>query len=137
MGEKKKSMVIQTRKTTVLKWIRKWRIESYNRPGIVYVVAKTEDGEWGCSCPHWKFRRIECKHIRQVKRDRERTQQIKVLDPENIQENRIIRIKLGQRKMYGEAKSLRIKKNKYENKDRLRGRCPDEITRNLHAGCET
>jgi len=32
-----------------------------------YIVAETEDGYWECSCPAWKFRRIECHHIRKAK----------------------------------------------------------------------
>lgn len=30
-----------------------------------YVVSHLGD-EWGCSCPAWKFRREECKHILRV-----------------------------------------------------------------------
>ena len=32
-----------------------------------YIVSETVDGEWQCSCPHWKFRRKECSHIRKAK----------------------------------------------------------------------
>jgi len=49
------------------KWIRKWRVPSHREGGGVYVVAQADDGTYGCSCPAWKFRRIECKHIRSVK----------------------------------------------------------------------
>lgn len=48
------------------KWIKRWYILSSN--GIdYYTVAQAEDGSWGCSCPAWKFRRLECKHIKAVK----------------------------------------------------------------------
>jgi len=33
---------------------------------IMYIVAKTLDGDLQCSCPVWKFRRIVCKHIKAV-----------------------------------------------------------------------
>ena len=31
------------------------------------MVALSDKNEWGCSCPAWKFRRLECKHIIRVK----------------------------------------------------------------------
>jgi len=37
-----------------------------------YIVAETEEGEWQCSCPHWKFRREECGHIRKAKANPEK-----------------------------------------------------------------
>jgi len=37
-----------------------------NEP-VEYLVSETEEGEWQCSCPQWKFRRQECKHIRKVR----------------------------------------------------------------------
>ena len=36
-----------------------------NKPNS-YIVSETLDGEWQCSCPHWKFRRQECSHIRKA-----------------------------------------------------------------------
>lgn len=47
---------------------KRWKVQSFTSGGA-YVVALTRDGEWQCSCPHWKFRRPEggCKHIRRVK----------------------------------------------------------------------
>jgi len=49
------------------KWIQRWEVTSHSNPDKTYVVAIDGDGGWGCSCPVWKFRRLECKHIRQVK----------------------------------------------------------------------
>ncbi|MBA7590105.1 hypothetical protein ES708_32207 [subsurface metagenome] len=49
-----------------MKWIKKWKVKSENG-NDVYVVALSDKNEWGCSCPAWKFRRIECKHIIRVK----------------------------------------------------------------------
>ena len=37
-----------------------------------YIVSETIDGEWQCSCPHWKFRRKECSHIRKAQADPEK-----------------------------------------------------------------
>lgn len=33
-----------------------------------YIVARHRDGHWACSCPVWKFRRQQCKHIDEVLR---------------------------------------------------------------------
>jgi hypothetical protein len=47
------------------KWIKKWQVNGSN--GHVWTVSKSKTGEWGCSCPVWKFRRQECHHILSVK----------------------------------------------------------------------
>jgi len=47
------------------RWIKRWQVQgSAEKP---YTVAIDKDGNYGCSCPHWKFRRAECHHIKQVK----------------------------------------------------------------------
>jgi 23S rRNA U2552 (ribose-2'-O)-methylase RlmE/FtsJ len=43
------------------RWVKKWAIEGSN--GNVWIVSRDEGGRWGCSCPQWKFRRKNCKHI--------------------------------------------------------------------------
>jgi len=53
------------------KWVKKWDVESRNS-GKPYVVSISVDGEWGCSCPNWIFRRHkpdykECDHITDTK----------------------------------------------------------------------
>lgn len=48
------------------KWVKKWRVEGSN--GNIYTVALSETGEYGCSCPAWKFRRIHCKHIQYIEK---------------------------------------------------------------------
>jgi uncharacterized Zn finger protein len=37
--------------------------------GDEYTVTKpnTETSEWTCTCPHYFHRRVECKHIKEVK----------------------------------------------------------------------
>ena len=47
------------------KWIKKWDVQGSK--GNTYTVSLGDDGSYGCSCPVWKFRREECKHIKQVK----------------------------------------------------------------------
>jgi len=44
------------------RWKQRWYVSSYT-------VSMDENGNFGCSCPHWKFRREECKHIREVKEE--------------------------------------------------------------------
>jgi predicted ABC-type ATPase len=47
-------------------WVEDWQVES-SSSGNVYTVARDDKGRYGCSCPAWKFRRIECKHIKKIK----------------------------------------------------------------------
>lgn len=50
-----------------MRWVDKWLITSPSS-GKEYVVSLAEDGEtYGCSCPHWIYRRGTCKHIRMVR----------------------------------------------------------------------
>lgn len=46
------------------KWVKKWRVKGSN--GNKYIVAQGELGEFGCSCPAWKFRRMKCRHIKYI-----------------------------------------------------------------------
>src|SRR5574340_1139609 len=58
-------------------WIgRRWSVESTTHDGTEYVVATDAAGNFGCSCPAWKFQRKrlrekygddwQCKHIAAV-----------------------------------------------------------------------
>ena len=52
------------------RWIEKWYVDSDSGPGKKYTVARDAAGEFGCSCPRWKFQRggrVDCKHINDVK----------------------------------------------------------------------
>jgi len=50
------------------KWNKRWAVTSESDPTKDHIVALSNDeSEWGCSCPVWKFRRMECKHIIAVK----------------------------------------------------------------------
>ena len=48
------------------KWIERIPVDS-ETSDATYIVGISDEGEYGCSCPHWKFRRQECKHIRSVR----------------------------------------------------------------------
>jgi Fanconi anemia group M protein len=47
--------------------LRSWRVPSESRPGVEYTVTLSDDGTWTCTCPHYTYRRMECKHILKVK----------------------------------------------------------------------
>jgi hypothetical protein len=47
-------------------WQTFYECPSQTNKDTSYIVATNESEEWGCSCPRWKFKREECKHIRQV-----------------------------------------------------------------------
>ena len=54
-----------------MKWDKKWKIQS-DTSGRMYTVSLADDNKtWGCSCPAWKFRRQECKHIKGVRKEYE------------------------------------------------------------------
>ena len=46
--------------------MKKWKVPS-SSSDKEWTVAQDENGNYGCECPVWKFRRQECHHIRQVK----------------------------------------------------------------------
>jgi RimJ/RimL family protein N-acetyltransferase len=44
-------------------WVERWITRSRTHRGRTYVVALRRDGVVGCSCPHWIYRRSDCRHI--------------------------------------------------------------------------
>jgi Fanconi anemia group M protein len=42
-------------------------VPSESRPGIEYTVTLSDEGSWSCTCPHYTYRRTECKHILKIK----------------------------------------------------------------------
>lgn len=50
---------------TESRWIRKW--EARGSKGATWTVSQDNEGNFGCSCPVWKFQRQECKHIQEIK----------------------------------------------------------------------
>jgi len=54
-------------------YIKKWRAPSNSKDNKHYVVSKTKDGNYECSCPHWIFRHSkedfeECWHVYELKK---------------------------------------------------------------------
>lgn len=53
------------------RWQEYYSVPSASDASKSYVVAKTKNDVWGCSCPRWIFKkgaeRQDCKHIKQVK----------------------------------------------------------------------
>ena len=48
------------------KWVKRWEVPKSTDDGN-WIVAIDKDGNYGCSCPVWKFKRQECHHIKLVK----------------------------------------------------------------------
>jgi Fanconi anemia group M protein len=48
--------------------LRSWRVPSESKPGVEYTVTLSDDGTWSCTCPHYTYKRAECKHILKVKK---------------------------------------------------------------------
>jgi hypothetical protein len=69
---------------SISKWVKKWNIEGSN--GNIWTVAIDNDGNYGCSCPVWKFKRIECHHIEQVRTAGEKELISKAAMPGNVGE---------------------------------------------------
>lgn len=44
------------------RWVARWCVESDDLDHE-YTVSIDAAGEYGCSCPRWKFKREQCKHI--------------------------------------------------------------------------
>lgn len=51
------------------RWKDLYMVPSHSRPHVSYIVGIDGKGQWGCSCPQWKFHtpRHDCKHIDEVK----------------------------------------------------------------------
>jgi len=55
-------------------WIRGWDVHSHTDPLKKYRVSQALGGHYGCSCPRWKFSKMDgdghrpdCKHITEIK----------------------------------------------------------------------
>ena len=48
------------------KWIQSFEVPSTSGNGT-YIVSQDRDGNFGCSCPQWRFKRRECKHVVKIK----------------------------------------------------------------------
>ena len=47
-------------------WFESWQVQSESDPSKFYTVSRKTDGTFGCSCPAWTVRRINCKHIKVI-----------------------------------------------------------------------
>ncbi len=45
-----------------------WTVKSKSDPSKKYFVTKTDKGKWKCTCPHYTFRKVECKHIQFIQK---------------------------------------------------------------------
>ena len=67
-----------------MKWIKKWTVQGSKCP---WTVAVTEDGQYGCSCPRWKFQRAprtDCHHIQLVKDNPDLDANVPTVKPEYV-----------------------------------------------------
>ena len=48
------------------RWVKRWHVPKSSGEGA-WTVAVDRLGNWGCSCPIWKFKRLECHHIISIK----------------------------------------------------------------------
>jgi hypothetical protein len=48
------------------RWVKRWKVPRSDGQGF-WTVAVDKNGVFGCSCPVWKFKRVECHHIIRVK----------------------------------------------------------------------
>ena len=44
-----------------------WAVPSDSRPGVKYLVRRISEDYYTCTCPHYTYRRQECKHIKLIK----------------------------------------------------------------------
>jgi len=47
-------------------YVKFWYVQSHSDPNKQYKVSQRADGTYACSCPHWIYRHVQCKHILQV-----------------------------------------------------------------------
>lgn len=43
-------------------WVARYSVPRSNGAGA-WTVARDAKGAWGCSCPRWRYKREQCKHI--------------------------------------------------------------------------
>ena len=47
---------------------KQWEIASSSDPSKIYQVKLNSDNTWTCTCPHYTFRKTECRHINECKK---------------------------------------------------------------------
>jgi len=58
------------------RWLKRWYVPKSSGEGT-WTVAVDHSGNWGCSCPVWKFKRLECHHIISIKANGGKDNEIK------------------------------------------------------------
>ncbi len=48
---------------------KQWEIPSSSDPSKIYQVKLNSDNTWTCTCPHYTFRKSECRHIKECKKN--------------------------------------------------------------------
>lgn len=76
------------------KWKQKWEVPRSQGEGV-WVVSQAEDGNWGCSCPRWKFKREHCHHIVAVQQNadayaKDRPTPLPEIVPGNVEECEVV-----------------------------------------------
>jgi len=49
-----------------MKHKKEWKVKSYSSDKY-YIVGIDSIGNYSCSCPYWKYKRKDCKHIEEIK----------------------------------------------------------------------
>ena len=47
---------------------KQWEIPSSSDPSKIYQVNLNSNNSWTCTCPHFTFRKTECRHIKECKK---------------------------------------------------------------------
>jgi len=50
------------------KWVKRWQVPKSSGDGF-WTVAIDKEGNYACSCPVWKLKRLECHHILEIKQN--------------------------------------------------------------------
>jgi hypothetical protein len=46
---------------------KQWKVKSSKEPNKEYTITLHDNGTWTCTCPHFTYRRTECRHIKECK----------------------------------------------------------------------
>ena len=50
-----------------------YKVKSFTKPYIDYIVRKMPDGTYRCDCPRFVFSNKDCKHLLKVRNENEKT----------------------------------------------------------------
>ena len=75
-------------------WVRKWDVPSRSEAGKFYVVAVDELGNYGCSCPAWKYRRKVCSHISRIARQEDVMRNMEIIPEKGKDGEKVVRMQV-------------------------------------------